>query len=178
MIGVVNGLAWTEAGGDLLKIEALVFPGSGHTQFTGKLGDVMKESIETAISLVRARADSLGITDQFWKEKDIHIHLPEGATPKDGPSAGVAIVVAVISALTGKPIRNDVAMTGEITLVGQVLKIGGLKEKILAAHRAGIATVLIPDDNTNNLVDIPKNVLDQLTLVPLKTIDQALAVVF
>ena len=178
MVGVVNGLAWTEAGGDLLKIEALVFPGSGHTQFTGKLGDVMKESIETSISLVRARADLLGITDQFWKDKDTHIHLPEGATPKDGPSAGVAIVVAVVSALTGKAIRNDIAMTGEITLVGQVLKIGGLKEKILAAHRAGITTVLIPDDNTNNLIDIPKNVLDQLTIIPLKTIDQALAVVF
>lgn len=178
MIGVVNGLAWTEAGGDLLKVEAVVLPGSGRTQFTGKLGDVMKESIETAISLVRARADSLEITDQFWKEKDIHIHVPEGATPKDGPSAGVAMAVAIVSALTGKHIRNDVAMTGEITLVGQVLKIGGLKEKILAAHRAGISTVLIPDDNVNNLIDIPKNVLDQLTIVPLKTIDQALAVVF
>ena len=178
MIGVVNGLAWTEAGGDLLKVEAVVLPGSGRTQFTGKLGDVMKESIETAISLVRARADLLGITDQFWKEKDIHIHVPEGATPKDGPSAGVAMAVAIVSALTGKHIRNDVAMTGEITLVGQVLKIGGLKEKILAAHRAGISTVLIPDDNVNNLIDIPKNVLDQLTIVPLKTIDQALAVVF
>lgn len=178
MVGVVNGLAWTEAGGDLLKVEAVVVPGTGRTQFTGKLGDVMKESIETAISLVRARADLLNITHQFWKDNDIHVHVPEGATPKDGPSAGVAMVVSIVSALTAKPIRNDVAMTGEITLVGQVLKIGGLKEKILAAHRAGISTVLIPDDNMNNLVDIPQNVLDQLTIVPLKTIDQALSVVF
>ena len=178
MVGVVNGLAWTEAGGDLLKVEAVVLPGSGRTHFTGKLGDVMKESIETAISLVRARADKLGITKEFWKESDIHIHVPEGATPKDGPSAGVAVVVAIVSALTGKLIRKDVAMTGEITLVGQVLKIGGLKEKILAAHRAGITTVLIPEENMNNLIDIPENVRQALSIVPLKTIDEALKVVF
>jgi len=173
-VGQVTGLAWTEVGGELLTIETAVLPGKGKTTTTGKLGEVMQESIQAALSVVRSRARSLGIAENFYEKADLHIHLPEGATPKDGPSAGIGICTALVSALTGIPVRADVAMTGEITLRGEVLPIGGLKEKLLAAHRGGIKTVLIPEENTKDLVEIPDNIKNKLDIHPVKWIEQVL----
>ncbi len=173
-IGQVNGLAWTEVGGDLLTIEVADMPGKGVIQRTGSLGDVMKESVEAARSVVRARARRLGIPDSVFEKRDIHVHFPEGATPKDGPSAGAAITTALVSALTHIPVRADVAMTGEITLRGEVLAIGGLKEKLLAAHRGGIKTVLIPEENVKDLAEIPDTVKNHLEIVPVRWIDKVL----
>ena len=173
-VGQVTGLAWTEVGGELLTIEAVVVPGKGKTITTGKLGEVMQESIQAALSVVRSRSHLLGIPEDFYQQKDIHIHLPEGATPKDGPSAGIGICVAMVSVLTDIAVRSDVAMTGEITLRGEVLPIGGLKEKLLAAHRGGIKKVIIPEKNVKDLVDIPDNIKSQLTIKPVKWIDQVL----
>jgi ATP-dependent Lon protease len=175
-VGQVNGLAWTEVGGDLLTIEAAVLPGKGNIIRTGSLGDVMKESVEAARSVVRSRARRLGIADDQFEKRDIHIHVPDGATPKDGPSAGIAMTTAFVSALTGIPVRADVAMTGEITLRGEVTGIGGLKEKLLAAHRGGIKIVLIPEENVKDLQEIPENVKDRLEIVPVKWIDKVLDV--
>jgi len=173
-VGQVTGLAWTEVGGELLTIETAVLPGKGKTITTGKLGEVMQESVQAALSVVRARSDKLGIAEDFYQRRDLHIHLPEGATPKDGPSAGIGICTAMVSALTGIPVRADVAMTGEITLRGEVLPIGGLKEKLLAAHRGGIKTVLIPEENSKDLVEIPDNIKNRLEIHPVKWIDQVL----
>ena len=175
-VGQVVGLAWTEVGGDLLTIESAVVPGKGHITRTGSLGDVMKESVEAARTVVRSRARRLGIPDDVFEKKDIHIHVPDGATPKDGPSAGVAMTVALVSALSGVPVRADVAMTGEITLRGEVTAIGGLKEKLLAALRGGIRTVLIPEENVKDLQEIPANVKSGLEIVPVRWIDRALEV--
>ncbi|RZS57032.1 endopeptidase La [Sphaerotilus mobilis] len=175
-VGQVNGLAWTEVGGDLLTIEATVMPGKGGIIRTGSLGDVMKESVEAARTVVRSRAQRLGIKDEMFEKRDIHIHVPDGATPKDGPSAGAAMTTAFVSALTGIPVRADVAMTGEITLRGEVTEIGGLKEKLLAAHRGGIKTVLIPEENAKDLAEIPDNVKSQLEIVPVKWIDKVLEI--
>ena len=175
-VGQVNGLAWTEVGGDLLTIEAAIMPGKGAIIRTGSLGDVMKESVEAARTVVRSRAARLGIPDELFDKRDIHIHVPDGATPKDGPSAGAAMTTAFVSALTGIPVRADVAMTGEITLRGEVTEIGGLKEKLLAAHRGGIKTVLIPEENAKDLQDIPENVKSQLEIIPVKWIDKVLDV--
>ena len=174
-VGQVTGLAWTEVGGELLTIEGAVVPGKGKLIQTGQLGDVMKESIQAAMTVVRSRAAVLGIDENFYQNSDVHIHVPEGATPKDGPSAGIAMCAALVSALTKIPVRANVAMTGEITLRGEVLPIGGLKEKLLAAHRGGIQTVLIPADNEKDLVEIPKNIKDKLTILPVKWIDEVLA---
>ena len=173
-IGQVTGLAWTEVGGELLTIESVALPGKGKTITTGSLGEVMKESVEAARSVVRARARRLGIVDDAFEKKDIHIHVPEGATPKDGPSAGIAMTTALVSSLSGIPVRCDVAMTGEITLRGEVLPIGGLKEKLLAAVRGGLAKVLIPEENVRDLADIPDNIKGKLEIVPVKWIDQVL----
>src|SRR5258705_9088447 len=173
-VGQVTGLAWTEVGGELLTIESSVMPGKGKTITTGKLGEVMQESIQAALSVVRSRSRKLGISEDFYQKNDIHIHLPEGATPKDGPSAGIGICTAMVSALTGIPVRADVAMTGEITLRGEVLPIGGLKEKLLAAHRGGIKTVLIPDENVKDLAEIPDNIKNRLDIHPVKWIDNGL----
>lgn len=173
-VGQVTGLAWTSVGGELLTIEAVLLPGKGKTTTTGKLGDVMKESTQAAMSVVRSRANRLGIANNFYEEHDIHIHFPEGATPKDGPSAGIAITTALVSILTGIPVRADVAMTGEITLRGEVLPIGGLKEKLLAAHRGGIKSVLIPQQNVKDLADIPENIKNQLDIHPVRWIDDVL----
>ena len=175
-VGQVVGLAWTEVGGDLLTIESAVMPGKGNIIRTGSLGDVMKESVEAARSVVRARARRLGIKDEMFDKRDIHIHVPDGATPKDGPSAGAAMTTAIVSALTGIPVRADVAMTGEITLRGEVTAIGGLKEKLLAALRGGIKTVMIPEENVKDLQEIPANAKDQLDIVPVRWIDQVLKV--
>jgi ATP-dependent Lon protease len=173
-VGQVVGLAWTEVGGDLLTIEAAITPGKGVITRTGSLGDVMKESVEAARTVVRSRARRLGIKDEVFEKKDMHIHVPDGATPKDGPSAGAALTTAFVSALTGIPVRGDVAMTGEITLRGEVTEIGGLKEKLLAALRGGIKTVLIPESNAKDLQDIPENVKNGLEIVPVRWIDQVL----
>lgn len=173
-VGQVTGLAWTSVGGELLTIEAVLLPGKGKTTTTGKLGDVMKESTQAAMSVVRSRANRLGIANDFYEQNDIHIHFPEGATPKDGPSAGIAITTALVSILTGIPVRADVAMTGEITLRGEVLPIGGLKEKLLAAHRGGIKTVLIPQQNVKDLADIPENIKNHLDIHPVQWIDDVL----
>ena len=173
-IGEVTGLAWTEVGGDLLTIETASVVGKGKLTFTGSLGDVMKESIQAAMTVVRARADKLGINSEFHEKRDIHIHVPDGATPKDGPSAGIAMCTALVSCLTGNPVRADVAMTGEISLRGKVLPIGGLKEKLLAAHRGGIKTVLIPKDNVKDLEEIPENVKQNLAIHAVETIDEVL----
>jgi ATP-dependent Lon protease len=175
-VGQVTGLAWTEVGGDLLTIEVATMPGKGNVQRTGSIGDVMKESVEAARSVVRARARRMGIRDEIFEKTDLHVHFPEGATPKDGPSAGIAITTALVSALSGIPVRADVAMTGEITLRGEVLAIGGLKEKLLAAHRGGIKTVLIPEENVKDLAEIPDNVKNRLEIVPVKWIDKVLEV--
>jgi ATP-dependent Lon protease len=175
-VGQVVGLAWTEVGGDLLTIEAALMPGKGNITRTGSLGDVMKESVEAARTVVRSRASRLGITDEFFEKKDIHIHVPDGATPKDGPSAGAAMTTAMVSAMTGIPVRSDVAMTGEITLRGEVTAIGGLKEKLLAALRGGIKTVMIPEENVKDLQEIPVNVKNGLEIIPVKWIDKVLEV--
>ncbi|TBT30830.1 endopeptidase La [Vibrio parahaemolyticus] len=175
-VGQVTGLAWTEVGGDLLTIETQSMPGKGKLTQTGSLGDVMQESIQAAMTVVRSRADKLGINSDFYEKKDIHVHVPEGATPKDGPSAGTAMCTALVSALTGNPVKAEVAMTGEITLRGEVLPIGGLKEKLLAAHRGGIKTVLIPKDNERDLEEIPENVIADLQVIPVQWIDEVLKV--
>jgi len=174
-LGQVTGLAWTEVGGDLLTIEAVIIPGKGKHVVTGQLGDVMKESVQAAMSVVRSRAATLGINaTDFYENHDIHIHVPEGAVPKDGPSAGVGMCTAIVSVLTGIPVKAEVAMTGEITLRGEVLPIGGLKEKLLAAHRGGIKTVLIPEENERDLTEIPENITDNLKIIPVRWIDQVL----
>jgi ATP-dependent Lon protease len=175
-IGQVTGLAWTEVGGELLTIETAVIPGKGKHSATGKLGDVMKESIEAAMTVVRSRSEKLGIDNAVFQNNDIHVHVPEGATPKDGPSAGIGMCTAIISALTKIPVRANVAMTGEITLRGEVLPIGGLKEKLLAAHRGGITTVLIPAKNAKDLVEIPENIKCNLDIRPVYWIDDVLEV--
>ena len=175
LVGVTTGLAWTEVGGELLSIEALLMPGKGNIARTGKLGDVMQESVSAARSYVRSRMEVFGISPKFFDKRDIHVHVPEGATPKDGPSAGVAMCTSIVSALTGIPVRRDIAMTGEVTLRGRILPIGGLKEKLLAAHRGGITTVLIPKDNEKDLVEIPDNVMKGLTIIPVGTVDEVLA---
>jgi ATP-dependent Lon protease len=173
-IGQVTGLAWTEVGGELLTIETVALPGKGKTMTTGKLGEVMQESIQAALSVVRKRSQSLGIADDFYQKNDIHIHLPEGATPKDGPSAGIAICTALVSVLTGIPVRADVAMTGEITLRGEVLPIGGLKEKLLAAVRGGIRVALIPEENVKDLAEIPETIKNRIEIQPVRWIDKVL----
>ena len=173
-VGQVTGLAWTEVGGELLRIESALVPGKGKFTYTGQLGDVMQESIQAAMTVVRSRAEALGIDPDFHQKNDVHIHVPEGATPKDGPSAGVAMCTALVSALTNVAVRSNVAMTGEITLRGEVLPIGGLKEKLLAAHRGGIQTVLIPYENERDLVEIPKNIKQSLEIRPVRWIDEVL----
>ena len=173
-VGQVTGLAWTEVGGELLTIEATVVPGKGKHIHTGQLGDVMLESIQAATTVIRSRAEVLGIKPDFYQNYDVHFHLPEGATPKDGPSAGVGMCTALVSSLTGIPVRSDVAMTGEITLRGEVLPIGGLKEKLLAAHRGGIRTCIIPLENEKDLAEIPRNIKDKLNIIPVRWIDEVL----
>ena len=173
-VGQVTGLAWTEVGGELLTVEAAVMPGKGKVITTGKLGEVMQESIQAAITVVRKRARKLGIPEDFYEKTDVHVHLPEGAIPKDGPSAGIAITTALVSALTEIPVRCDVAMTGEITLRGEVLAIGGLKEKLLAAVRGGIRKVLIPEENVKDLAEIPDNVKNAVEIIPVRWIEQVL----
>ena len=175
-IGQVTGLAWTEVGGELLTIEAAIVPGKGKLQHTGHLGEVMQESIQAAMTVVRSRSQVLGLEQDFYQKNDIHLHMPEGATPKDGPSAGVGMCTALVSALTRIPVKSDVAMTGEITLRGEVLPIGGLKEKLLAAHRGGIKTVLIPDENVKDLAEIPDNIKGNLNIKPVKWIDEVLQI--
>lgn len=175
-VGVTTGLAWTEVGGDLLSIEAVILPGKGKMMITGKLGDVMQESIQAAVSYIRSRSPYFGIKPSLFEKRDIHIHVPEGAIPKDGPSAGITMCTSIVSALTGIPVHREVAMTGEITLRGRVLQIGGLKEKLLAAHRGGIKTVLIPQDNEKDLEDIPDNVKEGIKIIPVSTVDEVLAV--
>ncbi len=174
LIGMVTGLAWTEVGGDLLTIEAVTMPGKGKVAITGKLGDVMQESVQAAIAYVRSRSLDFGIIPPTFQTKDIHVHVPEGATPKDGPSAGIGMTTAIVSVLTGIPVKKNVAMTGEVTLRGRVLAIGGLKEKLLAALRGGITTVLIPQENVKDLEEIPENVKQGLTLIPVSTVDEVL----
>jgi ATP-dependent Lon protease len=173
-VGQVTGLAWTSVGGELLTIETVITSGKGKAVSTGHLGTVMQESITAAITVVRSRAASLGISEEFYQSNDIHVHVPEGGTPKDGPSAGCAMCTALVSALTGIAVRKDVAMTGEITLRGEILPIGGLKEKLLAAHRGGIKRVLIPHKNAKDLVEIPDNVIGNLEIIPVQWIDQVL----
>lgn len=177
-VGLTQGLAWTEVGGELLTIEATILPGTGKTMLTGKLGDVMQESAQAALTIVRSKADALGIDKNFYKDTDIHVHVPEGAIPKDGPSAGIAMVTSIASAFTKRPVRGNLAMTGEITLRGRVLPIGGLKEKLLAAHRGGIKTVIIPKENEKDLVDIPSNVLKDIQIVLVERIDEVLEAAF
>lgn len=175
-VGQVVGLAWTEVGGDLLTIEAALMPGKGIITRTGSLGDVMKESVEAARTVVRSRSRAMGIKDELFEKRDVHIHVPDGATPKDGPSAGAAMATALVSALTGIPVRGDVAMTGEITLRGEITAIGGLKEKLLAALRGGIKTVMIPEENQKDLAEIPDNVKAGLNIVPVRWIDKVLEI--
>ncbi len=175
-IGVVTGLAWTEVGGEILKIESAVMPGKGKMQITGKLGDVMQESVKAAKSYIRSKSLEYGIIPPVFDKKDFHIHVPEGATPKDGPSAGIGMVTSIISAITEIPVDKKVAMTGEITLRGIVLPIGGLKEKLLAAHRAGIKKVIIPMENKKDLVEVPKTILDTMEIIPVKNVDEVLKV--
>jgi ATP-dependent Lon protease len=174
-VGIVTGLAYTDFGGDILTIEAVKMPGKGRMSITGNLKDVMKESIQAAASFVRARSTRFGIPPKDFEKTDVHVHVPEGATPKDGPSAGVAMAVAITSVLTGVPIRKDLAMTGEITLRGRVLPIGGLKEKLLAALRSGVKTVLIPLENEKDLAEVPENVKAGLEIIPVGTVDEVLA---
>ncbi len=175
-VGVVTGLAWTEYGGEILKIETVTMPGKGRMQITGKLGDVMQESVKAAKSFVRSKCLEYGIIPPLFEKKDFHIHVPEGATPKDGPSAGIGMVTSIVSSITNIPVRKDIAMTGEVTLTGQVLQIGGLKEKLLAAHRAGIKEVLIPKENEKNLVDIPKKIIDAIKITPVEFADEVLKI--
>ena len=174
-VGVVTGLAWTEVGGDILSIESVVVPGKGNVKPTGQLGDVMKESVSAALSYVRSRSVTFGIKPTLFEKRDIHVHVPEGATPKDGPSAGIAMATSIVSVLTGIPVRRDVAMTGEITLRGRVLPIGGLKEKLLAALRAGITTVFIPKENEKDLTEIPDSVKKALKILPVAHVDEVIA---
>jgi ATP-dependent Lon protease len=173
-VGIATGLAWTEVGGEILVTEATLMPGRGKLTLTGKLGDVMQESAQAAMSWVRSRSEELGIERDFNRRTDVHVHIPEGAIPKDGPSAGITLATALVSALAGVPTRRDVAMTGEITLRGKVLPIGGVKEKVLAAHRAGLTNIILPKDNEKDLADIPKNVLDTLKLYMVETMDEVL----
>jgi ATP-dependent Lon protease len=175
-IGVVTGLAWTEAGGEILKIETAIMPGKGKMQITGKLGDVMQESVKAAKSFIRSKCLDYGIIPPLFEKKDFHIHVPEGATPKDGPSAGIGMVTSIVSSITNNPVRRDIAMTGEVTLTGQVLPIGGLKEKLLAAHRAGIKQVIIPKDNEKDLVDMPKKIIDEIKIVSVMYADEVLKI--
>jgi len=175
-IGVVTGLAWTEYGGEILKIETVIMPGKGRMQITGKLGDVMQESIKAAKSFIRSKSLDYGIIPPLFEKKDFHIHVPEGATPKDGPSAGIGMVTSIVSAITGNPVRREVAMTGEVTLTGQVLPIGGLKEKLLAAHRAGIKQVIIPKENEKDLIDMPKKITDDIKITPVEHADEVLKI--
>ena len=175
-IGVVTGLAWTEYGGEILKIETVTMPGKGRMQITGKLGDVMQESVKAAKSFIRSKSLEYGIIPPFFEKKDFHIHVPEGATPKDGPSAGIGMVTSIVSSITKIPVRRDIAMTGEVTLTGQVLPIGGLKEKLLAAHRAGIKQVLIPKENEKDLVDMPKKIIDDIKITPVEHADEVLKI--
>jgi ATP-dependent Lon protease len=175
-IGIVTGLAWTEFGGEILKIESAIMPGKGKMQITGKLGDVMQESVKAAKSYVRSKSLEFGIIPPIFEKKDFHIHVPEGATPKDGPSAGIAMVTSIISSITSIPVNKNIAMTGEVTLRGHVLPIGGLKEKLLAAHRAGIKKVIIPEDNKKDLAEIPKNILDDIEISTVKTVDEVLKI--
>ncbi len=175
-VGIATGLAWTEAGGELLLIEAMLMPGKGQLTLTGLLGDVMQESAQAAMSYIRARAEELGISKQFNRKTDVHVHVPEGAIPKDGPSAGITMTTALVSTLARIPTRRDVAMTGEITLRGKVLPVGGVKEKVLAAHRAGLKTLVLPKDNEKDLADIPKHVLDSLNLYMVDTMDEVLKI--
>jgi ATP-dependent Lon protease len=175
MVCVVTGLAWTEVGGEILTIESVLLPGKGNVKQTGKLGDVMQESVSAALSYVRSRSIKFGIKPTLFDKRDIHVHVPEGATPKDGPSAGIAMATSIVSVLTGIPVRRDVAMTGEITLRGRVLPIGGLKEKLLAALRAGISTVFIPKENEKDLAEIPDNVKKHLKLIPVSDVDEVIA---
>jgi ATP-dependent Lon protease len=175
-IGIATGLAWTEVGGEILVTEATLMPGKGHLTLTGKLGDVMQESAQAAMSYVRSKAEEFGIAKDFNKRTDVHVHVPEGAIPKDGPSAGITLATALVSALSRNPIRKDVAMTGEITLRGKVLPIGGVKENVLAAHRAGIKNLILPKDNEKDLADIPKNVLDTLNVYMVQTMDEVLKI--
>src|SRR5205085_11530224 len=174
-IGLVNGLAWTEVGGDVLQIEATLVKGKGEVTLTGKLGEVMQESAKAALTCVRTRAEELGINPEDFREKDLHIHVPEGAIPKDGPSAGITLATAMVSALTGKAVRHDVAMTGEITLRGKVLPIGGVKEKLLAAHRFGLRTLILSKENEKDLADVPEEVRDDLTIHTVDSIDEVLS---
>jgi ATP-dependent Lon protease len=174
MVGVVTGLAWTEVGGEILTIESVMVPGKGQVKTTGKLGDVMQESVSAAMSYVRSRATTFGVKPPLFEKRDIHVHVPEGATPKDGPSAGIAMATSIVSVLTGIPVRKDVAMTGEVTLRGRVLPIGGLKEKLLAALRAGVTTVFIPKDNEKDLAEIPDNVKKGLTILPVNHVDEVI----
>ena len=176
-VGVVNGLAWTQAGGTVMPIEVLSMPGAGKVDLTGRLGEVMQESARTALSYIRAHADSLGVPADFYKERDLHVHVPEGAVPKDGPSAGVALTCAMVSCLSGRPARQDVAMTGEVTLLGRVLPIGGVKEKLLAAHRLGVETVLLPARNEKDLADLPENVREKMDIRLIGNVSQALEIV-
>jgi ATP-dependent Lon protease len=175
-VGVATGLAWTENGGEILSIEVAVLEGKGNLQITGQVGDVMQESAQAALSYLKSRASMLGIDGEVFERLDIHLHLPEGAIPKDGPSAGITLCTALVSAFTGRPIYKDVAMTGEITLRGRVLTIGGAREKLLAAYRAGIKTVLIPERNVKDLVDLPKTARDALKIIPVDHMDQVLSV--
>jgi len=175
-VGVATGLAWTEAGGDIISIESTLMKGKGKMTLTGKLGEVMQESAQAGLSYIRSRARELGISDDFYKKMDIHIHIPEGAIPKDGPSAGITMATALISSLTRYPVKKDVAMTGEITLRGKVLPIGGLKSKMLAAHMVGIKTVIIPKENEKDLIEIPKNILKDLKVIPVENMDQVLEI--
>jgi len=175
-VGIVTGLAWTEFGGEILKIESAIMPGKGKMQITGKLGDVMQESVKAAKSYVRSKSLEFGIIPPIFEKKDFHIHVPEGATPKDGPSAGIAMVTSIISSITGIAVNKNIAMTGEVTLRGHVLPIGGLKEKLLAAHRAGIKRVIIPEDNKKDLVEIPRNILDNIEITTVKSVDEVLKI--
>ena len=175
-VGIVTGLAWTEYGGEILKIETVTMPGKGRMQITGKLGDVMQESVKAAKSYVRSKSLDFGIIPPLFEKKDFHIHVPEGATPKDGPSAGIGMVTSIVSSITKIPVRRDIAMTGEVTITGQVLPIGGLKEKLLAAHRAGIKEVLIPKDNEKDLTDIPKKVKEDIKLTTVEVVEDVLKI--
>ena len=175
-IGIVTGLAWTEFGGEILKIETVNMPGKGRMQITGQLGDVMQESVKAAKSFVRSKSLDYGIIPPLFEKKDFHIHVPEGATPKDGPSAGIAMVTSIVSSITKNPVHREIAMTGEVTITGQVLTIGGLKEKLLSAHRAGIKHVIIPKDNERNLVDIPQKIKDDIKISPVETVDEVLKI--
>ena len=175
-VGIVTGLAWTEFGGEILKIETVHMPGKGRMQITGKLGDVMQESVKAAKSFVRSKSLEYGIIPPTFEKKDFHIHVPEGATPKDGPSAGIGMVTSIVSSITNNPVHKHIAMTGEVTITGQVLPIGGLKEKLLAAHRAGIKQVIIPKDNEKDLVDIPKKVREDIKITVVENVDEVLKI--